>query len=116
MQNGSHSVSNSHKKKIKKLDLRVVSHTPGPWHTAFPCSSELLSRTIRDENDVRVADVGFGYEDQSREIANARLIAAAPDLLNALEVAEATIKRLAKTDSDGTLDVIRAAITKVEGR
>lgn len=40
---------------------------------------------------------------------------AAPDMLNALELAEVTIKRLAKTDSaNGTLDVIRAAIAKAK--
>lgn len=40
---------------------------------------------------------------------------AAPDLLNALEIAEATIVRLAKTDSaNGTLDVVRAAIAKAK--
>lgn len=45
-----------------------------------------------------------------------KVIAAAPDMLNALLVAEATIKRLDKHGSAvGTLDVIRAAIVKAQG-
>ena len=48
---------------------------------------------------------------------NARLISAAPNLVNALELAEATIKRLerhAPGSANGTLDVIRAALTKAK--
>jgi len=49
--------------------------------------------------------------------ANARLIAAAPELLDALSLAEATILRLANTPArlgsvQGTLDVLRAALGK----
>lgn len=51
--------------------------------------------------------------------ANARLIAAAPELLHALETAQATIERLQhapgsanRTLLDGTLYVIKAAISK----
>lgn len=48
------------------------------------------------------------------EIGNLRAINA--ELLAALELAEATIIRLAKTDSaNGTIEVIRAAITKAKG-
>lgn len=48
----------------------------------------------------------------------ARVMAAAPDMLNALELAEATIMRLdrhAPGAQQGTLDVIRAAIRKARG-
>ena len=47
--------------------------------------------------------------------ANARLIAAAPELLNALEVAQATIERLerhAPGSANGTLGVVKAAVAK----
>ena len=47
-------------------------------------------------------------------MANAQLIAAAPDLLNALELA---IKWLAKTNSDSTiLEVARLAVAKAKGK
>lgn len=49
----------------------------------------------------------------ARKEEYAKLFAAAPKMLNALEVAEATIKRLerhAPGSANGTLDVIREAI------
>jgi hypothetical protein len=51
-------------------------------------------------------------------VEHSRLIAAAPDLLNALEIAVATIQRLerhAPGSQNGTLDVARAAIAKARG-
>ena len=77
------------------------------WHTY----------AIRDvKTNVCLASVGNvdRYFEKNNE-ANARLISQAPALLNALEVAEATINRLerhAPGSANGTLDVIRAAIAE----
>lgn len=63
-----------------------TQHTPGPWHI---CRDNPVM--VRDSDDTLIADCdNFQYTDDG-EIqlpdceANARLIAAAPDLLGALE-------------------------------
>ena len=57
-----------------------------------------------------------GVTGQTEGDANARLIAAAPELLAALELAQATIERLSPArpfdSTQGTRDVIRLAIAK----
>ena len=88
-------------------------HTPGPWvvvtdDTAaqvkgFPC--------IHSDNYIVVGVEGM-YGDIETDYANARLIAAAPDLLEALEMA------LVWLDYEGKYDVqgIRAALAKARGQ
>ena len=88
-------------------------HTPGPWvvvtdDTAaqvkgFPC--------IHSDNYIVVGVEGM-YGDIETDYANARLIAAAPDLLEALEMA------LVWLDYEGKYDVqgIRASIAKARGQ
>ncbi len=59
-----------------------TSFTPGPWlyHAPF------RDRTIYDNAGAPVAKVMRGKRDGQTEDANARLIAAAPDLLAALKM------------------------------
>jgi hypothetical protein len=62
--------------------------------------------------------IGAPTDNRPEVIANAYLVAAAPDLLNALELAEATLQRLAPNGdraTQGTRDVITAAIRKARG-
>lgn len=63
-----------------------TKHTPGPW-TAVPRSINPNYPEIKVENvdGLRVANVGQLKEQQ----ANARLIAAAPDMLEALKAIDA---------------------------
>lgn len=62
----------------------LIQHTPGPWrvgdagYTVFGPPNGKLSPAI-------IANVGRGSFPNARTIANARLIAAAPDLLAWLE-------------------------------
>lgn len=87
----------------------ILTYTPGPWRIAD--SSEIHSES--GQPVCSIAHEENSNLDSQIANANARLIAAAPDLLNALEIAVVTIKRLAKTDSaNGTLNVARAAIVK----
>ena len=60
-----------------------MSHTPGPWHQAgLETKDSHWMRDVRDAEDRSVAWCGrFPIEEAH---ANARLIAAAPRLLNAL--------------------------------
>jgi hypothetical protein len=62
-------------------------HTPGPWAISEQNDSDKswkaeVYSTISDEG---VARVGYFDTIRSEDLANARLIAAAPDLLAALE-------------------------------
>ena len=91
----------------------MSKHTPGPWevHTAAvnfattPRESE-----IRGGNHV-VVRLGVMHHETAQ--ANARLIAAAPDLLAALQL----IANFSNEDvSDMVRDIARAAIAKAEGK
>lgn len=71
-------------------DTSAVGHTPGPW-IAAPYSSVVGAPVVASPNGRSIANVtyfGLGgdfkyHDDESR--ANARLIAAAPSLLEAME-------------------------------
>ncbi len=83
-------------------------HTPGPWE---------LQGGYRDimTKDARVCTVRHGYVTRETYHANARLIAAAPDLIAALRyVLELHDANEPIEPKDAEL--LRAAIAKVEGR
>lgn len=94
----------------------ISRHTPGPW-LAYQANSEVGTNYWR----IRTAPPGSG--DTLRGYcgeANARLIAAAPDLLEALlgmvEMFELTGNRLFSLNGKPTTyDKAKAAIAKVEG-
>jgi hypothetical protein len=60
----------------EEADTRALSYTPGPWNASW-------SNVVRDHYGVEIAAASHKAHPQERE-ANARLIAAAPDLLAAL--------------------------------
>jgi len=90
-----------------------AQHTPGPWAQAIHSPADIVV------GDTQIASARYGLNGISRDqaIANARLIAAAPELLAALEA------MLAKHDEracDGLSDLwaaearaARAAIARV---
>ena len=89
-----------------------MSHTPGPW-TVLPTSSGGLL-VVRLEQSLQVFPV-----------ADAHLMAAAPDLLTALKSATASLESWIHDQLDGTsslrgaleeLKPYHAAIAKAEGR
>lgn len=84
-------------------------HSPGPWHIVDRAVEDCAWNEIRDVNDEFVCALG----EYSYDKGNARLIAAAPEMLEALKHAEALI--MAKCDPEHpTLAVVRAAIAKAE--
>ena len=92
-------------------EMKVVGHTPGPW-------------VIGDDGNV------YGGRDEQASVfpiaqrmsgANARLIAAAPDLLATLRKARAWVAQYSEIKgheaaSAAMLGVIDTAIAKAEGR
>ena len=97
----------------------MSKHTPGPWLIAESVVSRHAvtnMRRIRSKNEGlehgAVCDV-YGIQDGSEASANARLIAAAPDLLDAL------IEIVSADDSHELtqkhIESARAAIAKATG-
>ena len=69
-------------------------HTPGPWSLA-PSFDRVERRVRHGDNPPLVWDIASGinsahpdYMPRAEQIANARLIASAPDLLNLLTAAD----------------------------
>lgn len=94
-------------------------HTPAPWDVGNQPSNAIAWRVVASD-DRDVAHV-FGSGAQSK--ANAHLIAAAPDLLEALKSLQAIMcdpeNNPSFAGSDGDRTVAReafAAIAKAEGR
>lgn len=95
-----------------------VKHTPGPWEWWTSCSWKRLTskdasgKWMREGNVLRpsIASDGHPVLDVSED--DMALIAAAPDLLTMLKVAQLWL------DVDGRYDMqgINAAIAKAEGR
>ena len=86
----------------------TAKHTPGPWHLG---KEGYYFQSVRDQNEHITADVNITRSDGEGG-ANARLIAAAPDLLAALE------SMIAKIDADKlpiSCSIARAAIAKAKG-
>lgn len=102
-----------------------VKHTPGPWHL----SSKGDGRTYVEGGDT-ADDIACLLMDhaQSENNANARLIAAAPDLLAACKAIIAThpkhhwrigspgsVARMEQEEQEAAIELARAAIAKAGG-
>jgi hypothetical protein len=95
-----------------------MSHTPGPWRVSHPVNQ--VESHVRDESGVLICKCY--WPDES---ANATLIAAAPDLLEALvRLVDFQSEREPFTDAGmwewklkrhNVLDDARAAIAKARG-
>lgn len=93
--------------------MSTPKHTPGPWETLTFSNHELQTDFAMVKVGRRVHMVGHSEEDK----ANARLIAAAPDLLEALqEVSETFNESWREGSTQRRLgDLARAAIAKAGG-
>jgi hypothetical protein len=105
---------------------RAAAHTPGPWKADFdsPDSAGIIAPDQNANEDPRVV-AAHGIEGPNFQ-ANAALIAAAPELLEALKDAEDSLEdaQACWTAKDGTPNTVlawrrkavTAAIAKAEGR
>lgn len=100
-----------------------MSHTPGPWRisTDFnnPANEDKVCSIKGGEDDFFIAEI---CGDQPNQMADTRLIAAAPDMLEALTECEEYFAQRADADHNGNdyvgnaamdmLMVVRAALAK----
>jgi hypothetical protein len=106
----------------------MSKHTPGPWKTYYagPFNEDLIVTQIGGGAmydpgcGSQVASISFqpGGAKGEEMVANARLIAAAPDLLKLLREVMDVVEVVLDDESemDTWLDHAHAAIAKVEGR
>jgi hypothetical protein len=92
-----------------------ATHTPGPWHINEELSKRATYLVFSgDGNGYLVANVGNYHTDDKECEANARLIAAAPDLLEALRFIADDIAEGVKAKGSWER-LARAAIAKATG-
>lgn len=94
--------------------MSKVAHTPGPWRAIKAPHGVIDILDGRDRDIVTV--YGGGVETESQE-ANAHLMAAAPDLLDALRTLTDNIEHAFPGLAHlGPVAFARSAIAKAEGR
>ena len=95
--------------------MKQTNHTPGPWDV-IPARGKMLPHLMGADHS-RIALLDDCHAAENERQANARLIAAAPDLLEALENAANQIKALDEDydQRSAYLDAM-AAIAKATGR
>ena len=86
-----------------------MRHTQGPWHNV--ANTEIRAR-FASQNGDHIATVWANGESESA--ANARLIAAAPDLLVALDAVASCWEKNLEVD-DTTMAIVGAALAKARG-
>ena len=97
-------------------DTKKTAHTPGPWslQMAEDCLGRRLDEMVKwvvtaNENDLWISTgPTWDPEHDAEALANARLIAAAPELLEALDL-------LLHDRTPWTVSCARAAIAKATG-
>lgn len=98
--------------------LATSEHTPGPWFPVW--NDHYWEISLADDRHGPTIGSVWARETgvPASSVADARLIAAAPDLLAALKRAENLIAAAFgnHAESSPTLEDIRAAIAKAEGR
>jgi len=99
-----------------------ATHTPGPWSVCYDHPDQKCRDSIAYIRAPHTEDfdcgaetaVVYGCKGNEERRANARLMAAAPDLLDALRVAYSDIQRLPGHTID-MLGRIEAAVVKATG-
>lgn len=93
-------------------------HTPGPWIVNDWSSS---GRSVRSKIGMHIASKRWGNDLTGQEyrdemISNAHLIAAAPDMLDALQSLLSYFERPSDWCDVDPVDVIKTAIAKARGK
>lgn len=88
----------------------MTKHTPGPWHVV---EGKLTKSSLEVHANSRAICELWRSWDSETELANARLIAAAPEMLEALQMIANELPCLDNLMSDK--EIARAAIAKATG-
>jgi hypothetical protein len=95
-------------------DKARSDHTPGPWE--YESQDPHALGKITSDDGTLVAEVHGDWDDDHSTEANARLIAAAPDLLAACKLAVERLEVCSyQGDEDSFVEEIAAAIARAEG-
>ena len=90
---------------------KIPKHTPAPWSIEFGIRSAVISDVAT--NEIAVVEIGIHDEETEAELrANAKLIAAAPDLLEALIEMIELCTFIAPDIQSNLIDNARVAIAK----
>lgn len=97
----------------------TVKHTPGPWFAKWSRYREgvFFVQAGMPSNRILARFDGDGDGPDAQSIADARLIAAAPDMLEALKAAFVFTEEVKMNDRQlEAFKLMEAAIAKAEGR
>ena len=90
----------------------MSAHTPGPWTEGYLPQHRM--RIVAEGGKTTICDVALWVADYSEQAANARLIAAAPELLEACKAVLPLVRNSGASGHYG--DKLAIAIAKAEGR
>ena len=101
----------------KSTETRCSKHTPGPWAVELPYGEPGVYVTAAPPRGTNPLICRMSGPVQTAEaVANARLIAAAPDLLAALEnLRLGVVNWISRGVSEEDLEAAEAAINKAKG-
>ena len=92
-----------------------MSHTPGPWRVAS--DSDRHVETIDGLQVASIKPLGFDFVERWGEtVANARLIAAAPELLEVVKEVVESLRGCPCEPCDKSRLAIQSLIDRVEGK
>jgi len=89
-----------------------TEHTPGPWNFSHGRISSRAHQTSKDLRLTVIADLDMENDSHGEQEANARLIAAAPELLEAMQHALDVMEIFKVGEGCGTQKAAREAIAK----
>lgn len=91
-------------------------HTPAPWHVGSPSFKYKDTQIVRSANESAIAHISH-LRETGVAGANANLIAAAPELLEALIEMQRNVRKQGWNDSyESSMEKTRLAIAKALGQ
>lgn len=95
--------------------MSAYKHTSGPWHHEVTNSAHTSYVVVSADGLANGSTVVIGQCAGPDRLDNARLIAAAPELLSSLQFAVKLLSALPHVNGTAQLDYMRAAIAKATG-